>query len=72
MAIISGLHTNIFRVTRALQKSYQLTSEGEILIIKKNSTEICFDEKMENKSGRGFLPTTKFYKISNNNNNLAS
>ena len=43
-----------------------MTSEGEALILKKNSTKIRFDEKMENKSSKGFLLTTKFYKSANN------
>ena len=42
-----------------------MTSEGEALILRKNSTKICFDEKMVNKSGKGFLLTTKFYKSKN-------
>ena len=35
-AIIPGLHENIFSVARALQKGFQVTSEGETLIIRKN------------------------------------
>ena len=30
------------------------------------STETCFDDKMANKSGKGFLLTTNLYKSSNN------
>ena len=33
--VISGLHVNLFRVTRVLQKGFQVTSEGEALILKK-------------------------------------
>ena len=62
MFIITVLHENIFSVTQELQKCFQLTSEGKTLILKKNSTEIRFGEKMANKSGKGFLLTTKFYK----------
>ena len=32
MDVISGLYGNIFSVTRALQKGFQVTSEGENLI----------------------------------------
>ena len=42
-----------------------MTSEGETLILKKNSTEFCSDKKMVNKDIRGFLQTTKFYKSKN-------
>ena len=52
MTVITGLHTNIFIIMQALQKGFQVTSEGETLILKKNSTEICFDEKMDNNSGK--------------------
>ena len=51
---------------RALQKGFQVTSEGEALILKKNSTEITFDKKMANNGGEGFLLTTKFYKSATN------
>ena len=61
--IIPGLHANIFSLTQALQKGFQVTSEGNTLILKKNSTNICFGEKMANNSGKGFILTTKFYKI---------
>ena len=36
--------------------------EGETIIFMKNSTEICFDKKMANSGGEGFIPTAKFYK----------
>ena len=65
MSPIPGLHANLFRVTRALQQGFQLTSEGETLILK-GKTEICFDKKMENKSGEVFLLNTKFYKSADN------
>ena len=63
--VITGLHANIFSMTQPLQKGFQVTSEGEILIIKKNPTEIYFDEKMANKSGEGFLLTAKVCNIAN-------
>ena len=62
---IPGLHVNLFTMARALQESFQLTPEGETLILKKNSTKIRFDEKMANKSKKGFMITTKFYKSEN-------
>ena len=49
----------------ALQKSFQITSEAETLIRKKNSAEILFDGKMANKYGKIFLLTTNFYKSAN-------
>ena len=42
-----------------------MTLEDKALKLKKNSTEIRFDKRMANKSGEGFLLTTKFYKIEN-------
>ena len=45
--------------------------EGETIIRKKNSTGICFEDKIANKDGEGFLLTTKFYKSENNADLLA-
>ena len=44
MTVIPGLHANIFSVTRALQKVFQVTSEGETLILKKKSTRVFLQE----------------------------
>ena len=60
MDIIPGLHANIFSVTQAPQKGFQLISEGDTLTLKEKPSDICFDKKMANKAGEGFLPTTKF------------
>ena len=38
--VILGLQENLFRVTRGLQKGFQVTSEGDTLILKKNSNKI--------------------------------
>ena len=65
-AMISGLYKIIFSMTQTLQKGFQVMSEGETLIFKKNSTVIRFYEKMLNKSGKGFLLNTKFYKSATN------
>ena len=35
MAVIPGLHENLFSVTQALQRVFQVTSEDKTLIIKK-------------------------------------
>ena len=48
-----------------LQKGFQVMSEGETPIIKKNSVKIRFDEHFFNNSGEGFLPTTRLYKSAN-------
>ena len=61
MAVIPGLHVNLFSVTQTLKKGLQVTSENETLILKKKSTKIRFDKKMKNKSREGFLLTTKLY-----------
>ena len=65
LAVIPGLHANIFSVTCA-QKRFQVKSESETLILKKFFTEIRFDKKMANKYGKGFILTTRFYKSANN------
>ena len=64
-AIISGLHANIFIVTLWLKQSFQVILEGETLILKKNPTTICFENKLVNNGSKLFLLTTKFYKSSN-------
>ena len=51
-AIIPGRHTNIFSMTLSLKKGFQVTSEGEALILKKNSTDIQFDKKWRNMSAK--------------------
>ena len=66
MAVITGLHVNIFCMTQAQQKGFQVTSEGETPTLNKNPITIRFNKKMENNSGKIFLRTTKFYKIANN------
>ena len=66
MAVILGIHANLFGVTRALKKGLQLTSEGETLILTENSTKIRFDKKTPNNRSEGFILTTKFYKKPNN------
>ena len=43
-----------------------MTLESESIIPKRNSDNICFDKKMANISGEGFLLTTKFYKSAHN------
>ena len=65
MPIIPGLHSNILSKARSLQKCFEVTSKGETLILKKKSTKICFDKKIANNGGKGFLLTTKFYKSAN-------
>ena len=64
-AVLPGLHASIFSMTRALQTVFQLKSEGENVILKKNSTEIRSDKKMVNKFGEGFLLTTNFHNSAN-------
>ena len=52
-------------MTQELKRVFQVTSEGESLILKTNSTEICFDNKLANSGGKGFLLTTKLCKNPN-------
>ena len=60
--LIPGLHGNIFRMTQALQKGFQVTSESETLTLKEISTKILFNKKMANHRDKGFYFTTTFYK----------
>ena len=55
----------IYSVLRVHKKGFQVKSESETLILKKIFTEIRFDKKMANKSGKGFILTTRFYKSAN-------
>ena len=66
MSAIPFLNENLFSMTLSLQKGFQMTSEGETQILKKNSTKIRFYEKMANKAREIFLLTTNFYKSANN------
>ena len=63
--VILGLHASLFILMQTVQKGFQLKSEDETLIIKKNSTEILVDKKMAKKAGRGFLLATRFCKSTN-------
>ena len=49
----------------APQKGVQVISEGDNLILRVNYTNICFDKRVENNSGKEFLFPTKFYKSEN-------
>ena len=69
MYLISGLYSNIFRLKRALQMVFQVTSEGDTLILKKRSNDICFGDKVTNNGGEGFIVTNKFIEESNTKSN---
>ena len=49
-----------------------MKSEDQILILKKNPNDICFDKKMANNGDKVFLLTTKFYKNANDTALLSS
>ena len=65
MALIIGLHVNLFSVAQALQKDLQVTLEVESLIIKKFSRKVCFDKKITNNGIGGFNLTFMFYNNTN-------
>ena len=50
-SVIKGLHAHLFSMTEPLQQGFQVTPEGEDLILKKNSTDSRFDKKMGNNGG---------------------
>ena len=47
---------------QAIQKSFQVSSEGKSFIIKKNSTKKRFDKKMGNNYCDSFILDTNLYK----------
>ena len=51
---------------QALKNGFWVMSEGETLILKKNLTEIHFDDKMMSNSGKWSQLTNNFYKSLNN------
>ena len=55
LAIIPGLHANIFREHYYVS---HVTSEDDTLILKKNTTNIVFHDKMANHDGKGYPLTT--------------
>ena len=46
-------------------KSLQVNPGGETFMLKENSTDIRFDQKIANNGGEGYLLTTNFYKSTN-------
>ena len=51
-AVMQGLHTNLFRVMRALKKVFQVTSDGKTLKLRINSTDIRFEQKWRTKPAK--------------------
>ena len=51
-ALISDLHENLFSILREPEKGFQVMSEGEALIVNKNSTGTRFDKKMANNDSK--------------------
>ena len=47
----------------SLQKGFQVTPQVEMQILKKVLAGICFDNKMASNGSKGFILTTKLYKI---------
>ena len=55
MAIILGLHTNLFRVTQSLESIFQVISEVAALILNKNPTEIFPDKKLAKLAAKNYF-----------------
>ena len=51
---IPGIHTNVFSVTRLLQKGFQVKSEGETLLLNKHSTNIFLMRKWQTNPAKDF------------------
>ena len=60
-SVIPGIHANLFYVMQSPNKGFQVTSEGETIIITIFLTEIQFDKKVGNTGSNRFILTTKLY-----------
>ena len=56
---IPYLSVNIFSVTCALTKEFNVTSDKEILVLKKNATILKFEESLDYGNGGGYLLPTR-------------
>ena len=54
-AYIPDLGVNIFGVTHALTKGFYVTSEKESQVLKKNTTILKFEERLDHRNGNGCI-----------------
>ena len=58
---IPDFSVNIFSVPRALTKGFNMTSEKEILVLKKNTTILKFEESIDHGNGDGYILAVQLY-----------
>ena len=60
-AYIPDLGVNIFSLTRALTKGFNVTSEKEILVLKKNATTLKLEERLDYGNSEGYLLAARLH-----------
>ena len=60
-AYIPYLSVNIFSMTRALTKGFNVMSEKENFELKKNATILKFEERLYNGNGNGYILAARVY-----------
>ena len=60
-AYIPDISVNIFSVTRALTKIFNVMSEKESLVLKKNATILKFEERLDHGNGGGYILAARLY-----------
>ena len=60
-AYIPDLSVNIFSVTRALNKGFNVKSDKESLVLNKNTTILKFEDRLDHVNGGGYLLTARLY-----------
>ena len=63
MADLPNLSVNIFSMTRALTKGFNLTPQKESLILKKNTIIMKLEEHLYHGNGDGYILATGIYAI---------
>ena len=58
-AHIPYLRVNIFSLTCALTKGFNMTPENEIPVLKKNTTILEFEELLDHRNGESYLSVTR-------------
>ena len=60
-AYIPDLSVNIFNVTHALTQGFNLMSDKESLVLKKNATIVKFEGRLDNGNSSGYLFAMRLY-----------
>ena len=60
-AYILDLSVNIFSLTHALTKVFNVTPQKEIIVLKKNAAILKFEERLDHENFGSYLLATRFY-----------